>query len=84
MRLSSELESSIQSRVGGEYSSEDEVVRAAMKLLEEREQLLRHIDEGTRQLRSGEATELDEAGLQAFFDSLQARGRERYNAKQGA
>ena len=51
-----------------------------MKLLEEREQLLRHIDEGTRQLRSGEAIELDDAGLQAYFDSLQARGRERYTA----
>ena len=81
MQLSSELEAAIQSRVGGEYSSQDDVVRAAMKLLEEREQLLRHIDEGTRQLRSGEAIELDEAGLHAYFDSLQARGRERYNAR---
>jgi len=57
----------------------------AVELLRRRQDLLDHIDEGTRQLRAGEGIELlGEEALQAYFEQLHAGGMKRYEAsKQG-
>ena len=50
----------------GAYGSPQEVLSTAFGLLERREELLAHIDEGTRQLRDGEFTEYGPADLERF------------------
>ena len=44
------------------------------------QELLDHIDEGTRQLRSGRYTDFDDEGLRKFFDEVKAEGRRRCEA----
>lgn len=61
------FESFVSVRVAsGEYASERDVLRTAFDLLERREHLLAHIDEGTRQLRSGEFQEYGEGDCDRF------------------
>ena len=68
IELSPELEDFVQKRVtSGDYPNEVEVIRAAFGLLEEREQLLREIDIGIRQLDAGESTEYDAHSLERFL-----------------
>jgi hypothetical protein len=48
-----------------------------------REEILAHIDEGIRQLRSGEVIELrGDKELKAFFDGIKAEGMRRWLARQ--
>lgn len=62
-----EFESFVNVRVAsGAYASEQDVLRVAFELLERREQLLAHIDEGTRQVRSGEFHEYSESDRDRF------------------
>ncbi|HUY34769.1 MAG TPA: type II toxin-antitoxin system ParD family antitoxin [Pirellulales bacterium] len=71
IELSPELEDFVQKRVtSGDYGSEAEVIRAAFGLLEEREQLLREIDIGIRQLDTGESTEYDAHSLERFVADI--------------
>jgi len=50
----------------------------------DREALLRHLDEGTAQLRRGEGIELrGDEELRQFFDEINAEGRRRYQARFG-
>jgi putative addiction module CopG family antidote len=75
IELSSELEDFVQKRVtSGDYSSEAEVIRAAFGLLEEREQLLREIDIGIRQLDAGESTEYDAHSKERFLADIRDEG----------
>jgi putative addiction module CopG family antidote len=81
--LSQDLEDFVQQRLAaGSYRTGGEVIREAFRLLEQREQLLAHIDTGTAQLQSGACTEYDQDALRALFDEIQERGRNRYEASQ--
>ncbi len=68
----------------GDYASEDEVLLAGVRLLadrtRQREELRREVQIGRDQLDRGEYTEYDEHTLREYFDDLQRRGRERYEA----
>lgn len=72
----------------GECASEDEVLLEAMRLLRDRDA---HWEEFRDRLRvrldrldRGEGLEFeDEAALRGFFDDVQARGRERFEAGRG-
>jgi putative addiction module CopG family antidote len=69
-----EFESFVNVRIAsGAYASEQEVLRTAFDLLERREQLLAHIDEGTHQLRSGECEEYGEGDRDRFRADIAAR-----------
>ncbi len=72
--LSAENEKFIDDAIrGGEFHGRTEVLDAAVEILRRRQKLLRHIDEGTQQLRSGMGIELHgDAGLRAFFDEHEA------------
>ncbi|HVC97208.1 MAG TPA: type II toxin-antitoxin system ParD family antitoxin [Pirellulales bacterium] len=71
IELSPDLEEFVQKRVtSGDYGSEVEVIRKAFGLLEEREQLLREIDVGIRQLDAGESTEYDAQSLDRFIADI--------------
>lgn len=78
--LSAENEKFIEDAIhGGAFHSRTEVLDAAVEILRRRQELLRHIDEGTQQLRSGMGIELHgEAELRAFFDELEDEGMQRY------
>ncbi len=63
----------------GVFHNRSEALDEAVELLRKRQELLDHIDEGTRQLRNGEGIELrGENELRAFFDGIQAEGMQRY------
>ena len=80
--LSPDNEQFIQQAVElGTFHSREEALDQAVELLRKRAALLRHIDEGTRQLREGEYTDYDEDGLREFFDEIQAEGMKRYEAR---
>jgi Arc/MetJ-type ribon-helix-helix transcriptional regulator len=64
----------------GRFPDRGSALDAAVDLLKRRLELVEHIDEGTRQLRSGQYTEYDERGLDEFFDAVQRLGRQRYEA----
>lgn len=63
----------------GAFHDRTQALDQAVELLRRRQELLDHIDEGTRQLRSGEGIEIrDEEELRAFLDRIQAEGMQRY------
>ena len=69
----------------GAYSSEDELLLEAVRLLHEREEDLRNFKVRLQgrldRLDRGEGIELQTgADLRVFFDDIQARGRQRYDA----
>ena len=64
----------------GLFRDRDQVLDQAVDLLKRRQQILDHIDEGARQLQSGQYSEYDEQGLRKFFDEVQAEGKKRYEA----
>ena len=84
--LSPENEEFIQHAVEcGTFRDRSQALDQAVELLRRREELLKHIDEGTRQLRAGEGIELHgENELRQFFDDIQAEGMKRYEAKKSA
>jgi putative addiction module CopG family antidote len=68
-----------QAIVSGEFKSESEVVSKSLRLMAERqrriEELRREIQPALDRLDRGEGLELDEEGLDAFFEDIKARGR---------
>ena len=84
--LSPENEQFIRHAVAcGRFEDRGQALDHAVDLLKKRQDLLEHIDEGTRQLRGGEGIELHgEDELRQFFDDLQAEGMKRYQAKKNA
>lgn len=80
--ISAENEQFIRQVVdSGRFRDRGEALDEAVELLKKRILLLQHVDEGTRQLAAGDYTEYDEKGLRDFFDDVQRRGRERYEAQ---
>ena len=80
--LSPDNEQFIQEAVElGTFHSREEALDQAVELLRKRAALLRHIDEGTRQLREGEYTDYDDDGLREFFEEVKVQGRQRYEAR---
>jgi len=69
----------------GSFKSETEVVGQALRLLQQRQQkiedLRREIQLGLDQLDRGEGIELDEEGLDAFFEEIKSRGRAELEAE---
>ena len=63
----------------GGYKSEAEVVGQALRLLQERqrriEELRREIQPALDRLDRGEGIELDDEGLDAFFEDIKARSQ---------
>ena len=81
-----ELQRLVQDRLSsGDYASEDEVLMEGVRLLCERDQHLQdfkaQLRERLNRLDRGEGTQLeDEEALRAFFDDIQMRGKQRYEA----
>jgi antitoxin ParD1/3/4 len=83
--LSSELQQLVQQGLAtGKYPSENDFLLEAVRLLAERdrrlEELRREIQIGRDQIDRGEYTDYDEVSLRKYFDELQERGRQRYEA----
>ncbi len=71
--LPPELEAFVSTRVAsGAYASEQDVLRTAFDLLQRRDDLLAHIDEGTQQLRAGQHSEYGENDRQIFIADIAA------------
>ena len=84
--LTPELETLVHDKVkSGLYTSASEVVREALRLLRERDelqrqrldQLRREIAVGVEQLDRGEATAYDDQSLKEHFEQIKADGRRR-------
>ena len=68
MVLPPEFEAFVNVRVAsGAYASEQEALRTAFNLIQRRDDLLAHIDEGTRQLRADQYCEYGENDRQQFL-----------------
>ncbi len=71
------------------YQNEDEMLLEAVRLLQQRDTDFSQFEENLKtrleRLDRGEAIELeDDQALRAFFDDVQARGRQRYEASKSA
>ena len=71
----------------GNYQSEDEILLEALRLLRQRdthqEQFKNNLKARIDRLDRGEGIQLeDDDALREFFDDIQARGKQRYEAKQ--
>lgn len=84
--LTPELEKLVADKVAaGMYASASEVIRDALRLLEERdvlrqaklEALKKEIQKGIEQLDRGEATDLNESELRALMDRIKSEGRKK-------
>ncbi len=58
----------------GAYALEQDVFRTAFDLLAKRESLLAHIDEGTRQFRTGQFAEYGEREREKFLADIATAG----------
>jgi Arc/MetJ-type ribon-helix-helix transcriptional regulator len=73
----------LQAVARGIFQDRGEALDQAVELLCRRQELLDHIDEGTRQLRNGEGIVLQgEQELNDYIDHLHAEGMKRYEANQ--
>jgi putative addiction module CopG family antidote len=71
--LPPEFEALVNVRVAsGAYASEQEVLRTAFSLLQRRDDLLAHIDEGTQELRAGKYQEYGENDRERFLADVAA------------
>ncbi len=84
------LEELVQQKVAtGLYNSASEVIREALRLLEERDELRkvrvgtlrREISVGLDQLTRGEVSEYDDRSLETLAADTKAKGRKRLAAK---
>ena len=86
----SELQQIVQLELAsGNYSSEDELLLEAVRLLHQREDDLRNFKARLQgrldRLDRGEGIEIeDETALRAFFDDVQTQGWQRYEASRVA
>ena len=85
------LEELVQRRVAsGLYNSASEVIREALRLLEERDEVRRMrlatlreaINIGREELERGDASEHDDRSLSALAADIKARGRKRLTTKE--
>lgn len=71
--LPPEFEAFVDTRVAsGAYASAQDVLRTAFDLLQKRERLLSHIDEGTGQLRTGQFSEYGAGDRERFLSDVAA------------
>ena len=71
LEISPENAAFLQSQVAaGRFDSGESAVNAAIGLLKKRSELLAKIDRGVEQLNNGQYIELDEEGLEKFFNEL--------------
>ena len=84
------LEELVQRKVAtGLYNSASEVIREALRLLEERDELRKmrltalrkEISVGLEQLQRGEVSEYDDQSLETLAAGVKAKGRKRLAAK---
>jgi putative addiction module CopG family antidote len=69
----------------GAFHNRSAALDQAVELLRRRQELVDHVDEGTRQLRQGEGIELrGEEELRAFFNRVQAEGIKRCQERKNA
>jgi Arc/MetJ-type ribon-helix-helix transcriptional regulator len=79
--LPPEWEAFVNIRVAsGAYASEQDVLRTTFDLLQRRDDLLTHIDEGTRQLRAGQYREYRENDREVFLADVAASKKPRLKA----
>jgi Arc/MetJ-type ribon-helix-helix transcriptional regulator len=74
-----------QELASGSYSSEDDLLLDAVRLLHQRQEALRdfkvRLQQRLDRIDHGQGIELeDESALQTFFDDIQTRGRQRCEA----
>jgi antitoxin ParD1/3/4 len=85
LTLSPELEQLVDKKVkSGMYKTASEVVREALRLLEERDQsvtLRREVREGFAQIERGEYTEYDEHTIKDLVADIKDRGMKRLAGK---
>lgn len=72
---------------GTQFQSADDVIRAALVLLEGyqaryREKLHADLQQAVAELERGDVVTVDDSGLQTLFDDIEQRGRERFQARQ--
>ncbi len=88
--LTPTLEELVQRKVAtGLYNSASEVIREALRLLEERDEmrkmrlgtLRKEINVGLDQLERGEVSEYDDQSLNTLAADIKAKGRKRLAAK---
>ncbi len=88
--LTPTLEELVQRKVAtGLYNSASEVIREALRLLEERDELRKmrlgtlrkEISVGLDQLERGEVSEYDDRSLNSLAADIKAKGRKRLAAK---
>ena len=88
--LTPRLEEYVKEKVkSGLYNSSSEVVREALRLMEERDrlrdirldELRKEIQIGIDQIERGESTEYTTETLHELFDGIRARGKERLEAR---
>jgi putative addiction module CopG family antidote len=83
--LTPEIEKLVQQQLDGdEFRSADDVLRAALRLLQQyqtHQRLRLDVKEGFDQIERGEATELeDDQALRTFFEDVKMRGHGRLQA----
>ncbi len=88
--LTPTLEELVQQKVAtGLYNSASEVIREALRLLEERDEmrkmrlraLRKEISVGLEQFKRGEVSEYDDRSLNTLAADIKAKGRKRLAAK---
>ena len=62
-----------QQIANGVYADRDEALNSAVESLRQQKELLDRLDEGRRQLDSGECVDHDDESLRIFFDGLKQR-----------
>ncbi len=90
--LTPDLAQRIQKKIeDGNYHSATEVIRAALFLLEEREErdrlkletLRTEIAIGSEQLKNGNYSEYDERSISTLIDEIQTEGRKKISSHDG-
>jgi antitoxin ParD1/3/4 len=87
--IPSDLDLFVQQQLAsGEYRSQEEVVVAGLQVLRElkdrQADFRRDVQVGVEELDRGEGIKLAAEELRAFFDDIQTRGRQRYEASKKA